>query len=138
MDASVGVGHDGSSWNKPFKRLQNALAAAKYGDEICVAQGVYKPDQGRGLTLGDRHATFELKAGVNQALSEKFNIFGTLAWVTGDLDLPSNSNLRNYVWSLGAAYSFGKRISINLKIVNGVNGVNGQDQVLRLGGRWTF
>jgi hypothetical protein len=81
---------------------------------------------------------FELKAGVTQALSEKFGIFGTLAWVTGDLDLDNNSNLRNYVWSLGGVYTISKRISINLKIVNGVNGVNGQDQVLRLAGRWTF
>jgi len=85
----------------------------------------------------DPHA-FELKAGVTQALSEKFGIFGTLAWVNGDLDTPEDSNLRNYVWSLGAAYAFSERISINLKVVNGVNGVNGQDQVLRLAGRWTF
>jgi hypothetical protein len=81
---------------------------------------------------------FELKAGVTQALSEKFGIFGTLAWVNGDLDTPDDSNLRNYVWSLGAVYTFNERISINLKIVNGVNGVNGQDQVLRVAGRWTF
>jgi hypothetical protein len=80
----------------------------------------------------------ELKAGINRSLSEKFGVFGTLAWVTGDLDTPDDSNLRNYVWSLGAAYSFGKLFSINLKFVNGVNGVNGQDQVLRFAGRWTF
>jgi len=81
---------------------------------------------------------FEAKAGVNQALTEKFSIFGTLAWVTGDLDTASNSNLRNYVWSLGGRYSFTKKLSLNLKVVNGVNGVNGQDQVLRLGARFTF
>ena len=46
--------------------------------------------------------------------------------------------MRNYVWSLGGAYAISERISINLKVVNGVNGVNGQDQVLRLAGRWTF
>ena len=81
---------------------------------------------------------FELKAGVTQAFSEKFGIFGSLAWVTGDLDTDEDSNLRNYVWSLGGVYSINKRISLNLKVVNGVNGVNGQDQVLRLAGRWTF
>jgi hypothetical protein len=81
---------------------------------------------------------FELKAGVSQALSEKFGIFGSLSWVNGDLDIPDDSNLRNYVWSLGGVYDISKRISINLKIVNGVNGVHGQDQVLRLAGRWTF
>jgi len=81
---------------------------------------------------------FEFKAGVSQALSESFGIFGSLSWVHGDLDTPDDSNLRNYVWSLGAAYAITDTISINLKIVNGVNGVNGQDQVLRFGGRWTF
>ena len=81
---------------------------------------------------------FEAKAGVNQALTNKFSIFGTLAWVTGDLDTGSGSNLRNYVWSLGGAYSFTELFSLNLKVVNGVNGVNGQDQVLRLGARFTF
>jgi hypothetical protein len=81
---------------------------------------------------------FELKAGVQQALSEKFGIFGTLAWVSGDLDLPQDSDLRNYVWSLGASYAISERVSINLKLVNGANGVNGQDQVLRFAGRWTF
>jgi hypothetical protein len=81
---------------------------------------------------------FELKAGVSQAISEKFGIFGTLAWVTGDLDTDDNSNLRNYVWSLGGVYNISKRVALNLKVVNGVNGVNGQDQVLRLGARWTF
>ena len=83
-------------------------------------------------------SALELKAGVNQALTERFGIFGTLSWVVGDLDTSSNSDLRNYVWSLGAAYDFSDLFSINLKIVNGVNGVNGQDQVIRFGARWTF
>jgi hypothetical protein len=100
-----------------------------------------------GLWYGKEDATnsddtspraLELKAGVTQAISEKFGLFGTLAWVTGDLDTDDDSNLRNYVWSLGAAYTIGKNIALNLKVVNGVNGVNGQDQVLRLGARWTF
>jgi len=81
---------------------------------------------------------FEIKAGVAQALSEKFDIFGSLSWVTGDLDTGSNDNLRNYIWSLGAAYKFGKHWGINLKFVNGVNGVNGQDQVIRFAGSYTF
>ena len=100
-----------------------------------------------GLWFGDQDnpgdedtdpMALEFKAGVNQSLSEKFGIFATLAWVSGDLDTPDNSDLRNYVWSLGGAYTISKSISINLKIVNGVNGVNGQDQVLRFAGRWTF
>lgn len=56
---------NGSSWLRAFRRLQNALAVASAGDEIRVAQGVYRPDQGAGITAGDRAAAFELKAGVS-------------------------------------------------------------------------
>ena len=47
--------------------LQDALAAAKAAAkpiEIRVAQGLYKPDQGAGITPGDRLATFQLLNGV--------------------------------------------------------------------------
>jgi hypothetical protein len=37
--------HDGSSWGAAFADLQSALAVASAGDEIRVAQGVYRPDQ---------------------------------------------------------------------------------------------
>jgi hypothetical protein len=42
------------------------------------------------------------------------------------------------VWSAGSAYNFGKMFSINLRVIDGFNGVNGQEQVLRLAARWTF
>jgi len=83
-------------------------------------------------------SALELKAGINHALSDKLGLFGTLSWVGGDLDTSGNDDLRNYVWSLGGAYNFSSLFSLNLKMVNGVNGVNGQDEVLRLGARWTF
>ncbi|MHC4888950.1 MAG: choice-of-anchor Q domain-containing protein [Planctomycetota bacterium] len=35
------------------------------GDDIWVAEGIYKPDQGIGITPGDREATFQLKNGVS-------------------------------------------------------------------------
>jgi hypothetical protein len=56
---------NGSSWFRAFRSLQNALAAASAGDEIRVAQGVYKPDEGAGIALGDREAAFELNTGVS-------------------------------------------------------------------------
>ena len=43
VDASVSPGGDGSSWMKAFNRLSDALAVAKAGDEIRVAEGIYKP-----------------------------------------------------------------------------------------------
>jgi predicted outer membrane repeat protein len=53
----------GLSWETAFKSLQDALsAAAQYPqfNEIRVAQGTYKPDQGAGITPGSRDATFQL------------------------------------------------------------------------------
>ena len=109
------------------------------GTGVNVEAGLWLGDQDNPDNDEDTDPTaLELKAGITHALSERFDIFGTLSWVKGDLDTDSNDNLRNYVWSLGASYSFGEHWSMNLKFVNGVNGVNGQDQVFRFAGRFTF
>jgi hypothetical protein len=71
-------------------------------------------------------------------ISDKFSLFGTFSLVSGDLDTDTNDDLNNFIWSLGGAYSFTDTISLNVKLVNGSNGVNGQDEVLRIAGRWTF
>ncbi len=55
---------DGKSWETAFTYLQDALATALSDDEIHVAQGVYKPDQGAGITPGNREATFQLINGI--------------------------------------------------------------------------
>lgn len=49
------------SWNTAAVDLQDALAIARPGDEIWIAQGTYYPDQGGGQTLNDRAASFTLK-----------------------------------------------------------------------------
>jgi predicted outer membrane repeat protein len=58
VDAN-GPGGTGSSWTFPTSSLQQAFSLAIPGDQIRVADGVYKP-----TTTTDRAATFALKAGV--------------------------------------------------------------------------
>jgi hypothetical protein len=67
VDATATGAHDGSSWTDACTSLQDGLAAAAQAGkpvEVRVAQGVYKPDQGAGITPGDRAATFWLLNGV--------------------------------------------------------------------------
>ena len=58
--------NNGSSWVDAYKYLQDALTAAQKGDEIRVAQGVYKADRDRFEPngTGERESTFRLKSGV--------------------------------------------------------------------------
>ena len=59
VDISAAVGGDGTSWASAYTDLQSALGIAVSGDEIWVAEGVYKPTSPAG-----RDATFQLKDGV--------------------------------------------------------------------------
>jgi len=66
VDADALGANDGSSWADAYNYIQDALMMALDGDEIRVAQGVYKPDQ---FVLSDRPSrgreeTFQLKNGV--------------------------------------------------------------------------
>jgi len=63
-DDAPGQIHDGSSWETAFVHLQDALAVVQADEMIRVAQGTYRPDQGNGMTPGDREATFQLISGV--------------------------------------------------------------------------
>ena len=66
VDADASLGGDGATWATAYVYLQDALAVAEDGDEILIAQGVYRPDQSeQGMaTPGDRDATFRLITGV--------------------------------------------------------------------------
>ena len=67
VDDDASTGGSGASWVDACIHLQDALvlaSAATKPVEIHIAQGVYKPDQGAGIVLGDRNATFQLLNGV--------------------------------------------------------------------------
>ena len=66
VDADAPDANDGSSWEDAFHYLQDALSVARLGDEIWVAEGVYKPDEDTDnpTGTGNREATFQLKHGV--------------------------------------------------------------------------
>ncbi|MCP4593900.1 MAG: hypothetical protein GY842_24460, partial [bacterium] len=67
VDDDVVWADDGISWVSAFTYLQDALAVAEPGDEVRVAQGLYRPDQGAGMAPGDRDATFLLVSGATLA-----------------------------------------------------------------------
>jgi hypothetical protein len=67
VDSNATGANDGSSWVNAYRYLQDSLTNANSSEkpvEIRVAQGTYKPDQGAGITLGDKTATFQLINGV--------------------------------------------------------------------------
>jgi len=74
VDMDAPGNNDGSSWADAFRWLQDALSTARYGDEIRVANGIYRPDQGLGQTSGNWEATFRLNNGVT--IKGGYNGFG--------------------------------------------------------------
>jgi len=99
----------GTSWEDAFKYLQDALTDTRIlpGDEIRIAQGTYKPDQGSDTTIiipADRTAAFQLisgvavkggYAGVGALISNARNIETYQTILSGDLlgnDGPDFSN----------------------------------------------
>lgn len=58
LDAKLGT-HNGTSWQNAYQKLPIALAKAKTGDQIWVAQGTYYP-----TTSDDRSQSFQVAHGV--------------------------------------------------------------------------
>lgn len=90
VDGRAGGTNNGTSWNNAYKNLQDALVQATNGDEVWVAQGVYRPDKGGGRTAGDRKATFQLKSGVK--------VYGGYAGY--GQPKPNSRNIQAYVTTL--------------------------------------
>ncbi|MHC4324394.1 MAG: right-handed parallel beta-helix repeat-containing protein, partial [Planctomycetota bacterium] len=95
-DDAAGV-NDGSSWENAYIFLQDALADANSTEkpvEIRVAQGIYMPDQGAGITRGDHKVEFKLisavtvlggfaGAGVIESDARNIEVYKTI--LSGDL-----------------------------------------------------
>jgi len=67
VDADAAGANDGGSWTDAFTDLQDALQGATAGQEIWVAEGIYKPvmpADPSNVTNPERNATFALKDGV--------------------------------------------------------------------------
>ncbi len=65
VDDDAPVGGDGASWQDACKYLQDALSLATDGNEIYIAQGLYKPDVSASIgPTGNHKATFAMKSGV--------------------------------------------------------------------------
>ncbi len=64
VDSNASGANNGSSWIDAFEYLQDGLAEASEGGQIWVAEGIYKPDQGKNRLKGERTASFVLKKGV--------------------------------------------------------------------------
>ena len=66
VDADPTGANNGTTWLDAFNHLRDALSAAGSGDEILVAQGIYKPDEDTAHPngSGSRNATFQLRNGV--------------------------------------------------------------------------
>jgi hypothetical protein len=97
---AAATGHDtGTSWADADTDLQAALASARPGDQIWVAQGTYKPTGGT-----DRTASFALKdgvavyggfAGTETQLTQRV-LAGHASILSGDIGAPGDTSDNSY------------------------------------------
>lgn len=99
VDADAVGANDGSSWSDAYTELQNALGPAISGDEIWVAEGIYKPTNGN-----NRSISFELNSGVSlyggfdgtEKLREERNWTENESILSGDIRIPGDSLDNSY------------------------------------------
>lgn len=103
VDENAPPGGDGTSWNRAFRDLQDALAlfVAPCSGVILLADGVYTPDRG----TGDRNATFQVGSGIT--IRGAFAGFGApdpdlndpdqfVSVLSGDLNRDDGPGFTNY------------------------------------------
>ena len=88
---------DGSSWDNAFTSLQLALASANSGDEIWVAQGVYKPGENRtdSFQLKDGVTVYGGFAGGETSLEQR-DIKNNVTYLSGDIGAERNNSDNSY------------------------------------------
>jgi predicted outer membrane repeat protein len=101
VDATASAAtHDGSSWTNAFTDLSSALAVAVSGEQIHVAQGVFKPTS----TL-NRTASFQLLNGVGiyggygglgDAAPNSRDVVGHPTVLSGDIGTPAIASDNTY------------------------------------------
>ena len=101
VDIQANASPDGTTWCSAYTGLETALAVAQPGDEIRVAEGTYRPDQG----TGDRTATFRLVdrvgvfggyAGCGAADPDARNVAVYSTVLSGDLNGDDEADFTNY------------------------------------------
>ena len=88
--------------------------------DLIVEFGLWTGDQATNAGVKTDPKSLEVKFGLSHMIGEKFSAFGTISLVAGDLDTPTDSDLRNFVWSAGGAYMFTKHISASGQVVERV------------------
>lgn len=103
---ATGVPIDGRTWNTAFRNPQDGLADMNPSqgiNELWVAAGTYRPDQGGGQTPGDPNASFVLLNGVgvyagflgtayggNETMRSQRNPEKNTTTLSGDVGVPGD------------------------------------------------
>ena len=99
VNAAAAPGGNGLNWALAFRDLHEALHQAQPGDQVWVAQGIYKPD-----TTADRSRYFQLPSGVKlygsfagwESAPTERNLQATPTIISGNVGNPADSTDNSY------------------------------------------
>ena len=99
VNAAAVPGGNGLNWALAFRDLHEALNQAQPGDQVWVAQGIYKPD-----TAADRSRYFQLPSGVKlygsfagwESTPTERNLQATPTIISGNVGNPTDSTDNSY------------------------------------------